>query len=73
MLRITLAVCVIAFGSAIEATVPYTDPLPYWWNGEGCKRPYMCLNNATKDWRVKCDWDECKTCVVYCGEKNYSE
>ena len=72
MLRITLAACVIALG-AIQATVPYTDPLPYWWNGEGCERPYWCLNNATEDWRVKCGWDKCKPCVYYCGDKNHSE
>ena len=72
MLRITLAACGIALGSAVQATVPYTGPYPYWWNGEGCERPHWCLN-ATQDWRIKCDWDECKTCVKYCGEKNYSE
>ena len=64
-LRITLAACVIALGSATEVA-------RWWWDGVGCERPRWCLN-ATQDWRVKCDWDECKTCVVYCGEKNYSE
>merc|ERR1711968_336602 len=63
MLRITLAACVIALG-AIQATVPYIAPYP------GCPNPHWC-SNATQDWRVKCDWDECKTCVKYCGEKNY--
>ena len=37
----------------------------------GCERKW-CLN-ATQDWRVKCDWDKCKTCALYCGRKNTSE